>query len=224
MKTFHILGLLMSYPKLDWLSHLDECKALLREEQLLPKRQLQNVLAFVEKLQAADPYGLQEEYVETFDRGRSHSLHLFEHVHGDSRDRGQAMVNLADAYEAKGLFIDRAELPDYLPLFLEFLSTCSVEEAVEWLGEPIDIVGAIGARLGSRKSGYAALFDALVALSSVKPDREVVEEAAARQTHDDSLAALDREWEEAAAFAGPPRQTDCTACKVPSGGLHVKVN
>lgn len=224
MKTFKVLGLLLSYPKPEWVAHLDELKAELVNEKFLPKKQASGVLAFIDEMQAADLYGVQEEYVATFDRGRSHSLHLFEHIHGESRDRGQAMVNLASAYEEKGLFIDQAELPDYIPLFLEFLSLCPTDEAVALLGEPIDVIATIAARLRERKSSYAALFDALVALSRVKPDHDRIEEVLAGAGEDNSLEALDREWEEAAAFSGPPGKTDCAACVAPSNGLNVTIN
>ena len=224
MKTFKVLGLLMSYPKPEWVSHLEECKLLLAQEKFLPKKQLKAVTAFIEMLETADLYSVQEEYVATFDRGRSHSLHLFEHIYGESRDRGQAMVNLIAAYEEKGLFIDQAELPDYVPLFLEFLSLCPVDEALELLGEPIDIMATIAARLQERDSSWSALFDALVALSKVKPNREKVKEVLAQGREDNSLEALDKEWEEAAAFAGQPDQSDCRACVAPADGLNITIN
>jgi nitrate reductase delta subunit len=224
MKTFRILGLLMSYPQPEWLAHLDEIRTLLREEGFLPKKQLRAVQAFIDELQTGDLYSVQETYVSTFDRGRSHCLHLFEHIHGESRDRGQAMVNLSDAYEEKGLFIDEAELPDYIPLFLEFLSLCPVDEAVALLGEPIDIMATIATRLHKRDSSYAALFDALVALSRVKPSQEKIEAVIAQEIEDDSLEALDKEWEEAAAFAGQPGQPGCGGCKAPDDGLRIKIN
>jgi len=223
MKTFKVLGLLMSYPKPEWLAHLDEFKPTLLEEGFLPKKQLRTVLALVEELQTTDLYRMQEEYVATFDRGRSHCLHLFEHIHGESRDRGQAMVNLADAYEEKGFFIDQAELPDYIPLFLEFLSLCPVDEAVALLGEPIDIMATIATRLHKRDSSYAALFDALVALSKIKPNHEKIQEVVAEELEDDSLEALDKEWQEAAAFAGQPGQTGCGGCKTPADGLQINI-
>jgi len=223
MKTFKVLGLLMSYPKPEWITHLDECEVLLMEEKFLPKKHLQAVLAFIAELKTADIYDVQEEFVGTFDRGRTHSLHLFEHIHGESRDRGQAMVNLADAYEEKGFFIDQAELPDYIPLFLEFLSLCPVDEAVALLGEPIDIMATIAARLKKRDSSYAALFEALVALSRVKPSREKIEEVLAQEPEDTSLEALDKEWEEAAAFAGQPGQAGCGSCVTPLDGLDIKI-
>ena len=224
MKTFKVLGLLLSYPKAEWLSHLDECETVLVKESALPKKQLSAVLGLVETLRSADLYELQEQYVATFDRGRSHCLHLFEHIHGESRDRGQAMVNLAAAYEEKGLIIDQAELPDYLPLFLEFLSLCPADEAVALLGEPIDIIATIAARLHERSSPYAALFDALVALSKARPDRERIKAVMAEGPEDTSLEALDKDWEEAAAFAGQPTQSECDACTAPSNGLNVTIH
>ena len=223
MNTFKVLGLLMSYPRPEWMSHLDECSLVLKQENFLPKKLLRAVLAFIEELVSADLYGVQEQYVATFDRGRSHSLHLFEHIHGESRDRGQAMVDLASAYEEKGLFIDQAELPDYIPLFLEFLSLCPVNEAVTLLGEPIDIMATIAARLHERGSSHAALFDALVALSRVKPSQDKIEEVLAQGLEDSSLEALDKEWEEAAAFADQPDQPGCRACVAETDGLNVTI-
>jgi len=223
MKTFKVLGLLMSYPKPEWVSHLDECKLVLVEEDFLPKKHRKAVMAFIEMLKTADIYSVQEEYVATFDRGRSHSLHLFEHIYGESRDRGQAMVNLIDAYEEKGFFIDKAELPDYIPLFLEFLSLCPLDEAITLLGEPIDIMATIAARLQERDSSWAALFAAAVALSKAKPNRDRIEEALAQGQEDESLEALDKEWEEAAAFAGQPDQSDCRACVAPKDDLNITI-
>ena len=223
MKTFKVLGLLMSYPKADWVSYADEFGELLEQEKFLPRKHLKAVLEFIEYLKNEDLYQVQEEFVATFDRGRSHSLHLFEHIHGESRDRGQAMVNLAAAYEEKGLFIDQAELPDYIPLFFEFLSLCPADEAVELLAEPIDIMATIAARLKKRGSSYAALFTAAVALSRVKPSQDRVEEALSKGVEDTSLEALDKEWEEAAAFAGQPDQSDCRTCQVPASGLDVTI-
>jgi nitrate reductase delta subunit len=224
MKTFKVLGLLMSYPKAEWLPHLDECEAVLVQEKLLPKKPLSTVLTLIEALKSTDLYEMQEQYVATFDRGRSQCLHLFEHIHGESRDRGQAMVNLASAYADKGLFIDRAELPDYLPLFLEFLSLCPTDEAVALLGEPIDIIATIGARLQERDSPYAALFDALVALSKSRPDRDRIREIMAEGPEDTSLEALDKNWEEAAAFDGQPAQSGCDACTAPPNSLNVTIH
>jgi len=224
MKTLKVLGLLMSYPETKWIAHLDDCEAALLREKLLPGKSLASILAFIADLKSSDIYAAQEEYVVTFDGGRSHCLHLFEHIHGDSRDRGQAMVNLAAAYEEKGLFIDKAELPDYLPLFLEYLSLCPPEESLALLGEPINIIGTIAARLEAKQSRYAALFNALVALSRIKPDSTRIENALLGDGEDTSLEALDREWEEASAFGGQPAQGGCNGCVAASNGWHATIS
>lgn len=224
MKTFKVLGLLMSYPEQEWVAHLDECEATLIQENVLPKKSLSAVLAFIAGLKVEDIFVAQEDYVSTFDRGRSHCLHLFEHVHGESRDRGQAMVNLANVYAEKGLVIDSAELPDYLPLFLEYLSLCPPDESIAQLSEPVDIIATIGARLAKRSSPYASLFEALVSLSRVKPDHARIREAVEANREDRSLEALDREWEEVAAFGGPPDQGDCNGCAAPPNGLNVTIS
>jgi nitrate reductase delta subunit len=221
MKTFRTLGLLLSYPQPAWLAHLGELRQVIADEGLLPPKHRKAVLGFIDALGASDPLLLQERYVATFDRGRSHSLHLFEHIHGESRDRGQAMVDLAAAYAEKGLVISRAELPDYLPLFLEFLSCCTPQEASELLSEPVEVIAAIGARLRDKDSPYAALFDALVGLSKARPRQDWLGELLA-EAPDDSLEALDREWEEAAAFARPSEQAGCQGCAAHTPGLHVK--
>ena len=152
MKTLKVLGLLLSYPEPEWIAHLGECEQALLHEEVLPRKALSAVLAFIGELKTADIYEAQEQYVATFDRGRSHCLHLFEHIHGESRDRGQAMVNLAAAYEEKGLVIDSAELPDYLPLFLEYLSLRPAAEARDLLGQTAHIVSVLRQRLKKRRS------------------------------------------------------------------------
>jgi len=222
VKTFRILGLLLSYPQPAWLAHLSECRAVVDAEAMLPARQRKAVLAFIGALEGQDPLALQERYVATFDRGRAHCLHLFEHIHGESRDRGQAMVDLAAAYAEKGLVISQAELPDYLPLFLEFLSCCQPDEAVQLLAEPVEVIAAIGQRLRDKESPYAVLFDALVGLSKATPRSEWLGELLDGTPEDDSLEALDREWEEAAAFSTPSAQAGCQGCTAHKNGLHVK--
>ena len=130
---------------------------------------------------------------------------------------------IIEAYEEKGFFIDKAELPDYIPLFLEFLSLCPLDEAIALLGEPIDIMATIAARLQERDSSWAALFAAAVALSKAKPNKDRIEEALAQGLEDNSLEALDKEWEESAAFSGQPDQSDCRACVTPQDGLNVTI-
>jgi nitrate reductase delta subunit len=125
----------------------------------------------------ADPLDAEADYVQLFDRGRATSLHLFEHVHGDSRDRGPAMIDLAQTYEKAGLYLAAGELPDYLPVVLEFVSTQPPREARAFLGEIAHIVNALFSALRLRESAYASVFGALLELAgekaqAVKPAEE----------------------------------------------------
>ena len=205
MKTFKLLGLLLTYPEGTVYSESNELLETLRSEALLPEKFIKKVETFLIRQKAQDLMAVQEDYVETFDRGRAHCLHLFEHIHGESRDRGQAMVDLSETYAAKGLHIDSSELPDYLPLFMEYLSRCELQDATELLGEAIDVIAVIGAKLKKRKSPYADIFTSIEALSVVKADTEKIK-TALREAHKDpeTLEELDKQWKEAEAFTGNP--------------------
>ncbi len=204
IRTFKILSLLLSYPTEEIQAAASELTAVLDQEALLPARMRPRLAALIDELATRDLYDLQERYIHLFDRTRSLSLHLFEHVHGESRDRGQAMIDLMELYEKAGLQIDAKELPDYLPLFLEFLSTQPFGEAQALLREPLHILAALGERLKKRRSPYAAVFRALEALAAEKPAAETL--AALLETPDDDpddLEALDKAWEDAPVTFGP---------------------
>ena len=216
MKTFKLLGLLLTYPEGTVYAASDDLLAILREEAVLPEKSIKKLEAFLAKQKAMDLLEAQEEYVDTFDRGRAHCLHLFEHIHGESRDRGQAMVDMVETYATKELYIDSGELPDYLPLFLEYLSLCELEEATSLLGDAIDVIATIGAKLKKRKSSYAVVFSSLEVLSAIKPDKHKIAEAVEKSPKDpETLEELDEEWEEAEAFTGDPLKDaamDCNSC------------
>src|SRR5690606_17443650 len=130
--TYKVLSLLLSYPGEAIGSAAEELKLALREDKALPPGIRRRLEGMIDGMAGADLYELQEDYVLLFDRTRSLSLNLFEHVHGESRDRGQAMVDLLATYEAHGLRLTARELPDHLPLFLEFLSTLPAADAREY--------------------------------------------------------------------------------------------
>ncbi len=215
MKTFKLLGLLLTYPEGTVYSASDELLLTLRSEALLPEKFIKKVETFLTAQKAQDLMTVQENYVETFDRGRAHCLHLFEHIHGESRDRGQAMIDLSETYAAKGLYIETGELPDYLPLFMEYLSRCEFQDATELLGEAINVIAVIGSKLKKCKSPYADIFASIEALSAVKADTEKLK-TALREAHKDpeTLEELDQQWKEAEAFGDPltDAATDSSAC------------
>lgn len=210
MKTLKVLSALLSYPSAELAAAADEMKAILAEEGLIQGVHRSSVDALIDDLARRDLYDAQERYVLLFDRTRSLSLHLFEHVHGESRDRGQAMVDLLKVYEDAGYLPTASELPDYLPLFLEFASTREPAEALELIGQPGHLLAALGERLRKRQSPYEAVFAALVRLSKVKLDP--AQREALRNEYDpepDDLEALDQAWEEEEVRFGPTAASDC---------------
>jgi nitrate reductase molybdenum cofactor assembly chaperone NarJ/NarW len=209
-KTFKVLSALLSYPDDALQKAAPELLSVLDEENLLPPESRAALEVLIDSIARSDIYDLQERYVELFDRTRSLSLHLFEHVYDESRDRGQAMIDLKNLYEQNRLFLGAGELPDYLPAFLEFLSILEFSEARRLLGQPAHIIGALAERLEKRDSLYAVVFRALEGLASPAADSsdlEVVPEEPDADPND--FAALDAQWEEEAVTFGPAAAPSC---------------
>ncbi len=201
MKTLKILGALLTYPSKEQVEALPEFRSLLEKEKWLPKESLKALYHLMDWMASEDLLDLQEEFVALFDRTPSLCLHLFEHVHGDSRDRGQALVDLSGVYKDAGLLINTEEMPDFLPLFLEYLSVIEVAEAAQNLGEISNVLGVLSGRLKNRQSPYAAAFDALIEAASNKPDAKTVAEALIEAAGKAStFNELDESWEEQNAF------------------------
>ncbi len=202
--TYKALSALLSYPTSDMKEAADDIRSTITDEGLAPAWALKKLDRLINDFKALDLYELQERYVFLFDRTRSLSLHLFEHVHGESRDRGQAMVDLKTLYAKGGLDIDASELPDFLPLFLEYLSTRPADEARALLTEPLSVIAALKERLVKRKTPYAAIFSVLEAMAGRAPAASQLDEL--RKAPDDDpndLEALDAAWEEQPVTFGP---------------------
>ena len=166
MKLFKALSALLCYPEPELQQGIGDVRAVLADEPVY-LAQLEPLLTH---LAQTDLVELQEQYVQTFDRTPSHSLHLFEHVHGEDRARGQAMVDLLEEYRKHGFDVTADELPDYVPLFLEFLSECDSDEALNVLGDAVHVLAHLGGNLKGNQSVYATVFDVLVQLSPVVPE------------------------------------------------------
>jgi nitrate reductase delta subunit len=190
--TLRALSLLLQYPDATHRALLPLAAEAIDEEASLPAGRRAEVRALAREIAAADPIEVEARYVELFDRGRSTSLHLFEHVHGDSRDRGPAMIDLIKTYEAAGLELGERELPDHLCVILEFASTQPPAVARSFLGEMAHILKAIFSALRQRDSTYASLVAAVLELAGQKVE-------AVPFTPDESL---DASWEEPAVFGG----------------------
>jgi nitrate reductase delta subunit len=193
--TLRVCAHLLSYPDAALREHLPEMRDVLHDDAALTAQRLTELDALIDALAHGDGLDTEAAYVDLFDRGRATSLHLFEHVHGDSRDRGPAMIDLAQTYEKAGLFLAPGELPDYLPAVLEFVSTQPPAEARAFLSEMAHIFNAIFAALQQRQSGYASVLGALLELAGeqAQPVKLAPEEP------------LDASWAEPVVFDG------CTA-------------
>ncbi|SPX52706.1 respiratory nitrate reductase subunit delta [Klebsiella pneumoniae] len=163
-----IVSRLLEYPDAALWQHQQEMFEALASSEKLSKEDAHALGVFLRDLVAQDPLDAQAAYSELFDRGRATSLLLFEHVHGESRDRGQAMVDLMAQYERHGLLLDSHELPDHLPLYLEYLAQLPEEEALGGLRDVAPILGLLSARLQQRESRYAVLFELLLKLAILR--------------------------------------------------------
>lgn len=209
MSLLKLVGVLLDYPRDEMWRHREELLAA-ADDSALSSRRRAALARFVRGLLDGDPLHAQDEWLSLFDRGRSMSLLLFEHIHGESRDRGQAMVDLIEAYRRNGFELDARELPDYLPLVLEYLQQRPVEEARDWLHHVSHIVTLLAARAAERESPYALLFEILVEYADGKVDLAVMRDRAAQEPRDDTPEAMDRLWEEEAVrFGAEAPGDDC---------------
>ena len=209
MKTFKALSALLTYPGRDLQQAIPAIRAVLAEGVVLPDG-IAALEPLLVSLETGDIYDLQERYVLLFDRSRTLSLNLFEHIHGESRDRGGAMVDLLETYRAGGFDLAGTELPDHLPVLLEFLSVRPLAEARDILADAGHILIALAERLARRESVYAALFEALVAFASADPQTDEAQALLSEQDDNpEDLAALDAVWEEAQVTFGPDPNAGC---------------
>lgn len=209
-KTFKALSALLTYPSADLQAAIGEIRDVLASENLLTTNAKASIAPLLNDLAQLDLYELQEHFVLLFDRSRTLSLNLFEHVHGESRDRGPAMVDLLETYRAGGFDLVSTELPDHLPILLEFISTQSDEVAKELLEDAGHILAALAERLHRRESNYAAVLAGLAEYAGVKASSKMVKELLSVKDDDpEDLDALDDIWEEAEITFGPDPDAGC---------------
>lgn len=196
MIALRIIARLLDYPQQDFVDHQEEVLAALVQAKELYAAQQALLIDLIQKSASRPLLDRQAEYSELFDRGRATSLLLFEHVHGESRDRGQAMVDLLAQYRADGLELNAKELPDFLPLYLEYLAQGDLARIRRGLQDIAPILALLAARLEERQSDFAPLFSLLLALSGSSADPALLQEQVAQEARDDTPAALDAVWEE----------------------------
>jgi len=209
-RSLKALSLILSYPTRELQNAMPEIGGVLASDTRLTAAARRALRPLVEELSGRDIYDVEEQYVMLFDRSRTLSLNLFGHVHGDSRERGGAMVSLLETYRDAGFEPATSELPDHLPVLLEFLSTNPFVESQETLADAAHIFEALEARLSRRESPYAAAFAALFQLSGAVTDKEAVAELLEQPEADpNDLEALDQVWEESEVRFGPDPNAGC---------------
>lgn len=196
MIALRIIARLLDYPQQDFVDHQEEVLAALVQAEELDAEQQALLISLIRQSASRPLLDRQAEYCELFDRGRATSLLLFEHVHGESRDRGQAMVDLLAQYRADGLELNAKELPDFLPLYLEYLAQGDLARIRRGLQDVAPILALLAARLEERQSDFAPLFSLLLALSGSSANPALLQGQVAQEARDDTPAALDAVWEE----------------------------
>jgi len=213
-----VVSRLLDYPSEALFAAADELIEVVNKSAEISPENRTQLANFIGELAARDLYDAQESYDLLFDRGRALSLLLFEHVHGESRDRGQAMVDLISVYKTKGFDVSSEQLPDYIPLYLEFLSEQEDTYAQEWLGDVCHLLAMLAERLNERDCHYAVLFDTLVALSGQEVDRAEIAESVSKEERDDTVEAIDKEWEDREVRFDDPISGE--GCPSASSGVH----
>jgi len=209
-RTLKAFSVLLAYPGPETQAAMVAVRAQLDADARLSGATLAALSPLIDRLEREDLVTLQEAYVTLFDRTRALSLNLFEHVHGESRDRGGAMVSLLESYRAAGFEPATSELPDHLPVLLEYLATCPGAEMRETLQDAAHILAALAGRLERRDTPYAAALRALLVLAAARPDHEAVDGILSRADDDPGdLAALDAAWEESEVTFGPDPSAGC---------------
>lgn len=202
LKTYKIFSILLLYPNDDLKNSIDFVIDILKEENLVSSYELDELNLFVSYIKKNDLLFLQEYYVSVFDRQKLFSLYLFEHIHGDSRERGMAMIDLGNLYK-KSYFeiLIGDELPDYIPVFLEYLSLLSYDKAALLLGEIINIIAVLARRLKAINSLYYVIFSILESLSNTKPDKKFIEKVLSDDISlNDKYLEIEKNWEEPKIF------------------------
>lgn len=224
MLILKVISRLLDYPSAALFNAAEEIKCVINESTEISSATKTALLKFVTELTERDLYDAEESYDLLFDRGRALSLLLFEHVHGESRDRGQAMVDLMNVYQSKGFEVDAAQLPDYIPLYLEFLSEQDSEFAKEWLADVGHLLTMLAERLKGRECHYSILFDALIEVAEIEVDREEIRAAVGQEQRDDTPEVIDREWEDKEVKFDDPMAGQCPSSVLQSSRKSLDPN
>lgn len=172
MMFYRIASALLEYPDAELRAALPEIRAAVVGADDIAPEERGSLTAFLDQLDAQalqQPLALEEEYVRTFDMVPEHSLHLTHHLIGEDKNRGPALIDLGEYYKEYGLDIsdEAKEIPDYLPLMLEFLSLLETDEARLFLSGWTKVLRQLRVNLEEAGSPYARLIHLVEARSQL---------------------------------------------------------
>ena len=150
-----VLSVMLHYPDDEFILSLEELKEAVEEIPQVEQRE--KCMIFLSYLSSNPLIRLQEEYTSTFDLNPTTSLNLTYHKWGDARERGNALAELNCLYREAGYESCNDDLPDYLPLVLEFLSINKLANSFSFLGQYCDQVKVVGSRLREKDSPYSGI-------------------------------------------------------------------
>lgn len=197
-----MFSILLSYPDLKLKNNIDDVYTIIEKENILSSDNILKIKTLIDFIKNNNLTYLKEYYVSIFDRKKDFSLYLFEHIHGDSRERGMAMIDLMELYKKSNFLIyKKTELPDYLPLFLEYLSVIPQKKALILIGDIINIISILSHRLSIINSTYSVIFTILENMSPIKCDSKTIEQIIVNfNTNNKNHFDFDKDWEEPKAF------------------------
>ena len=221
MQTIKALGVLLLYPEDAIIEALYELRQVIEKEPLLSPEQTAAVVHCIEAMRSQRLLALPEQHVQLFDNSPKHALYLFQHLYGDSPDRGPAMADLIEMYRDHGYQPMANDLPDYLPLYCEFAAQFEEQEARALLGRALPVLELIALRLEQQGSAYSGVFSALGSLAIADEETEAVAQLLKVQARNSKTEqTLDEAWQERpVSFTAAGEQL-----KHPTGTVNAVVN
>lgn len=168
MQIYKILSALLEYPDQELIDHLPEIRVEIGKCQDVDATEMEAILKLLDHMADTPLTDLQAAYVKTFDLTPEHSLHLTHHLFGDDNDknRGPALIDLGELYKDYGVKVMTNELPDYLPLVLEFVAFLEEDEATAFLSDANKVLTVLTKNLNKAQSPYAPLLSIITSRST----------------------------------------------------------
>ncbi len=157
MQIYKLMSVLLEYPDQELIDNLPEIPEKLAQCVDIDDAELIALCEFIDHLAGRTLTELQQDYVQTFDMTAEHSLHLTHHLFGDDKNRGPALIDLGELYKDYGVEVMGNELPDYLPLILEFAAYLDDSEATVFLSDANKVLKVLADNLKKAGSPYAEL-------------------------------------------------------------------